>query len=72
VTNPAALFETTDDIIVKIRYRKQANRCTVTPTPDGRLHIRLHEPLAAIAAGQAAAFYRNDVVLGGGIICSTE
>lgn len=72
VTNPAALFETTDDIIVKIRYRKQANRCTVTPTPDGRLYIRLHEPLAAIAAGQAAAFYRNDVVLGGGIICSTE
>ena len=28
VTNPSALFETTDEIIVKIRYRKQANRCT--------------------------------------------
>lgn len=70
VMNPSALFETTDEIIVKIRYRKQANRCTVTPTSDGRLHIRLHEPLAAIAAGQAAAFYRDDVVLGGGIICA--
>ena len=72
VTNPAALFETTEQIIVKIRYRKQANRCTVAPTSDGRLHVRLHEPLAAIAAGQAAAFYRDDVVLGGGIICSTK
>ena len=71
VTNPSALFETTDEIIVKIRYRKQANRCTVIPTPDGQLHIKLHEPLTSIAAGQAAAFYRDDVVLGGGIICSS-
>ena len=57
-----------DDVIVKIRYRKQANRCTVTLLPDNTLHVQLHEPLTAIAAGQAAAFYRDDVVLGGGII----
>ncbi|MDR3795241.1 tRNA 2-thiouridine(34) synthase MnmA [Phocaeicola sp.] len=57
-----------DDVIVKIRYRKQANRCTVAQLNDGRLHIQLHEPLASIASGQAAAFYRGDVVLGGGII----
>lgn len=57
-----------DDVIVKIRYRKQANRCTVTLQSDNTLHVQLHEPLTAIAAGQAAAFYRDDVVLGGGII----
>ena len=57
-----------DDVIVKIRYRKQANRCTVTLLPDNTLHVQLHEPLTAIAAGQAAAFYRDDVILGGGII----
>ena len=57
-----------DDVIVKIRYRKQANRCTVTLLPDNTLYVQLHEPLTAIAAGQAAAFYRDDVVLGGGII----
>ena len=50
------------------RYRKQLNRATVTLLPDGRLHVRLHEPLTAIAPGQAAAFYRGDRVLGGGII----
>ena len=55
-------------MIVKIRYRKQANRCTVTLQADGMLHVQLHEPLTAIAAGQAAAFYRANVVLGGGII----
>lgn len=57
-----------DDIIVKIRYRKQANHCTVTIAPDGNLHVQLHEPLAAIASGQAAAFYKDGLVLGGGII----
>lgn len=57
-----------DDVIVKIRYRKQANRCTVTRLPDDTLHVQLHEPLTAIAPGQAAAFYRDGRVLGGGII----
>ena len=57
-----------DDITVKIRYRKQANRCTVTLLPDNTLHIQLHDPLTAIAPGQAAALYRGDVLLGGGII----
>lgn len=57
-----------DDIIVKIRYRKQENHCTVTVTPDNLLHIQLHEPLTAIASGQAAAFYKDGLLLGGGII----
>ena len=67
IINPGLLLGH-DDVIVKIRYRKQANRCMVTLLPDNTLHVQLHEPLTAIAAGQAAAFYRNDVVLGGGII----
>lgn len=56
------------DVIVKIRYRKQENHGTITITPDNYLHVQLHEPLTAIAIGQAAAFYKNDVLLGGGII----
>ena len=67
ITNPEILLGK-DDVIVKIRYRKQANRCTVTLLPDNTLRVQLHEPLTAIANGQAAAFYRDDVVLGGGII----
>lgn len=57
------------DVVVKIRYRKQANTCTVSKLEDGSLHVRLHEPLTAIASGQAAAFYKNGFLLGGGIIC---
>ena len=67
IINPSQLLGK-DNVIVKIRYRKQENRCTVTLLPDNTLHIQLHEPLTAIAPGQAAAFYRGDVVLGGGII----
>ncbi len=67
IINPAQLLGK-DDIVVKIRYRKQENRCTVTLLPDNTLHIELHEPLTAIAPGQAAAFYRGDILLGGGII----
>ena len=67
IINPSLLLGH-DDVIVKIRYRKEANRCTVTLLLDNTLHVQLHEPLTAIAAGQAAAFYRDDVILGGGII----
>lgn len=67
ITNPTLLIDR-NDIIVKIRYRKQANRCTVTLQADNTLHVQLHEPLTAIASGQAAAFYKEDIVLGGGII----
>lgn len=57
------------EVIVKIRYRKQANRCRVSPTAEGLLHVQLLEPLESIAAGQAAAFYDNNgLLLGGGII----
>lgn len=61
-----------EDVIVKIRYRKQANHCRVTLTSENTLHIRLYEPLTAVACGQAAAFYRGNVLLGGGIIYKAE
>lgn len=58
-----------DEVIVKIRYRKQANRCRVALTAEGLLYVRLIEPLESIAPGQAAAFYDEDgLLLGGGII----
>ena len=60
------------DIIVKIRYRKQENYGTITVTSDHLLHVQLHEPLTAIAPGQAAAFYGDGLLLGGGIIVNAR
>ncbi|MDP4206878.1 MAG: tRNA 2-thiouridine(34) synthase MnmA, partial [Bacteroidota bacterium] len=57
-----------EPLIVKIRYRKQATPCRVEPTDNNRLKVTFLEPLSAIAAGQGAAFYIGDRVIGGGII----
>lgn len=56
------------DVITKIRYRKQATLSRVLNAGNGLLKVELNVPLESIAPGQAAAFYRGDLVLGGGII----
>jgi tRNA-specific 2-thiouridylase len=60
------------EAVVKIRYSHPGTPATLTPFNGGRARIRLHEPQKAVTPGQAAVFYRNDVVLGGGWICRTE
>ena len=57
------------DLTVKIRYSHPGTPATLTPLEDGRARIRLHEPQKAVTPGQAAVFYQNDLVLGGGWIC---
>jgi len=60
------------EAVVKIRYSHPGTPATLTPFNNGRARIRLHEPQKAVTPGQAAVFYQNDVVLGGGWICRTE
>jgi tRNA-specific 2-thiouridylase len=60
-----------DRLTVKIRYRKQHNTGRVELTSDGRLHVILNEPLAAVANGQAAALFQGELLVGGGIIDSS-
>jgi len=60
------------EAVVKIRYSHPGTPATLTPFNGGRARIRLHEPQKAVTPGQAAVFYRNDVVLGGEWICRTE
>ena len=59
------------EAVVKIRYSHPGTPATLTPFNGGRARIRLHEPQKAVTPGQAAVFYQNDVVLGGGWICRT-
>lgn len=56
------------EVICKIRYRKQATPSVVTIVDENTLHVRFLEPLESIAPGQAAAFYEEGRVIGGGII----
>jgi len=61
---PPGPFEAT----VKIRYNHPGTAATVEPQADGRARVRLREPQRAITPGQAAVFYQDDLVVGGGWI----
>ena len=53
---------------VKVRSRAAAAPCTVRFIGENRVSVVFDTPERAPAAGQAAAFYGGDVVLGGGFI----
>jgi tRNA-specific 2-thiouridylase len=53
---------------VKIRYNHPGASAMVTALEGGRVRVKFHSPQRAITPGQAAVFYRDDLVLGGGWI----
>ncbi len=55
-------------VTVKIRYNHRGAPATVTPLPGGRARVKLHTPQRAVTPGQAAVFYQDDLVVGGGWI----
>jgi len=56
------------EVTAKIRYNHPGTAATVTPLGGGRAKVKLHEPQRAITPGQAAVFYQDDLVVGGGWI----
>ena len=56
------------DCTVKVRYRTSAVPCHVS-IKEGRATVTLAEPVFGLAKGQIAAFYEEDKLLGGGVIC---
>lgn len=60
--------ETEFEAQVMIRYRDHGHRAVVTPGQGSGAVVTFHEPVYAVAPGQAAVFYVDDVILGGGTI----
>jgi tRNA-specific 2-thiouridylase len=56
------------EVTAKIRYNHPGTHATVTPTGNGPVKVKLHTPQRAITPGQAAVFYQDDLVVGGGWI----
>jgi len=65
----AAAATMLDEVTVKIRYNHPGTRATLMPMENQRARICLHEPQKAVTPVQAAVFYDDDLVLGGGWIC---
>jgi tRNA-specific 2-thiouridylase len=53
---------------VKVRSRSPESPATIYPLEDGKAKIVFKKPQHAITPGQAAVFYQNEYVLGGGWI----
>lgn len=56
------------EVVAKIRYNHPGAAATVTPLDSERAKVKLHVPQRAITPGQAAVFYQDDLVVGGGWI----
>ena len=56
------------EVTAKIRYNHPGTPATVRSLAGGRASVKLHVPQRAITPGQAAVFYRDDLVMGGGWI----
>jgi tRNA-specific 2-thiouridylase len=56
------------EVTAKIRYNHPGASATVTPLEGNRVKVKLHLPARAITPGQAAVFYQDDLVVGGGWI----
>ncbi len=57
------------EVAVKIRYAHPGTPATVTSLANDRARVQLRAPQKAVTPGQAAVFYQDDVVVGGGWIC---
>jgi tRNA-uridine 2-sulfurtransferase len=56
------------DVTVKIRYNHPGTPATLRPAENGHVKVKLHSPQRAVTPGQAAVFYQDDLVVGGGWI----
>jgi tRNA-specific 2-thiouridylase len=56
------------EVTARIRYNHPGALATVTSLGHGRVRVKLQTPARAITPGQAAVFYQNDLVMGGGWI----
>ena len=56
------------EVTAKIRYNHPGTAATVSPLDGNRVKVKLHTPQRAVTPGQAAVFYQDDLVVGGGWI----
>ncbi|NEZ75230.1 tRNA 2-thiouridine(34) synthase MnmA [Clostridium botulinum] len=56
------------EVEAKIRYSQTPSKAIITPIEDDRVRVNFHEKQRAITKGQSVVFYKDDLLIGGGII----
>lgn len=71
--NPMGLGKITDEVrcFGKLRYNQQKSPCIIRPKGE-YIEAVFDEPQRAVTPGQAAVFYDDNYVVGGGIIVGSE
>ncbi len=60
------------EALVRIRNQHRPAPAQVVPLAKNKVLVRFHAPQRAVTPGQAAVFYENDLLLGGGRIEKTD
>ena len=60
------------EVLVKVRYRNKGVHARMETLGNGRYHVIFDEAVTAVTPGQSAVFYKDEKVLGGGVIISNE
>ena len=58
------------ECMVKIRSAQRELEARIEPAGEGILKVTFHRPAEGVSPGQSAVFYRDDMVLAGGVIGS--
>ena len=59
-------------ITAKTRYRARETPAKAEPLPDGTVRVIFDTPQRAVTPGQAVVLYDGEIVVGGGVIRTTE
>lgn len=61
------LYPVTDSVGARVRYRQREKACT-WEIHDDTLHVKFNDPVGAVTPGQSVVLYKDDIVVGGGVI----
>ncbi len=61
------LYPAIEGVRARVRYRQREQACTFE-IHDDRLHVKFDDPVGAVTPGQSVVLYKDDIVVGGGVI----